>query len=133
MNMRGELVPAPPPSRRALVKIKRDNAVRRMCRRKYRECDWLEPFDREMVEQWATARRRRLEIEQILRDEGMRLPDGTPHPMLSEARHWDARETQLSDRLGFNPKSRMDIRANAKQVKVLDLEAVRAELNEESE
>jgi hypothetical protein len=115
---------------RAIVRLKRDQAVRRALRRKFEECHWLQPFDRETVEQWATARRRRLEIEQILRVEGIRLPDGTPHPLLSEARHWDARETALSDRLGFNPKARLEIRASGKRAPLDLVGAMDAEVVE---
>jgi len=128
----GNPPPAPQPNRhvrRAIVAIKRNQAIRRMGRAKFRSCGWLNPaYDREDVELWARARRRRQEIDQILDNEGLRLPDGTPHPMLAESRHWSARETQLSDRLGFNPKSRADLRVNGKRamdlVEAMDAEVV---------
>ena len=108
-------IPVKRPSR-AIVKLKRNRAIRRMGRRKFRLCDWLNPrHDAEDVESWARARRRRQEIDQILDEEGLRLPDGR---VLTEARHWSVREMQLSDRLGFNPKARMEIRASGRNAPV---------------
>jgi hypothetical protein len=109
-------VPAAP-SRR-IVKIKRDQAVRRLSRKIARECPWLTSIDGLPVGAYAQLERLAMEAYTQLQADGLMRGDGTVHPLVSELAKLRRVQAQLGSQLGIGPKARSEIQSGSRGVPV---------------
>jgi len=117
-----------PSQRPTPVRVKRDEKVRRLCRRMFKECDWLKEYDRPAVRAWA-------ELEILagiafvkLRSEGLLRDDGSGEVKILVNVYQRLRRTQLSfsKELGLTARARAEIASNSHHIPI-DIESAAAE------
>jgi phage terminase small subunit len=125
-------VSAPAPRSRAVVKLKRDEAVRRLCRKIVVACPWITPADGPTVRAWCQFERLALEAYERLRADGLMRSDGTPHPLLGELTKLRRAQVQLGSQLGIGPRARSEV-ASSSRTMPLDIDLDRVEtVNEQN-
>jgi terminase small subunit-like protein len=115
MLMMNEILPTPTPSRR-LVRIKRDEAVRRLSRKIVSVSPWLTPADGPIVRAWSQLERLAMEAYERLRSDGIMRPDGSPHPLLAELTRLRRAQSQIGSQLGLGPRARTEVQAGSQHV-----------------
>jgi len=112
-----EIVTSSPPSRR-LVRIKRDQAVRRTARRIAVACPWVTAADGPIVRAWGQLERLSMEAYTKLQADGIMRVDGSPHPLLAELTRLRRAQSQIGSQLGLGPRARAELQAGSRHVPI---------------
>lgn len=94
---------------RRAIRLKRDEAVRRLSRKLVRDCPWITPADGPLLRGFAQLERLAMEAYARLQEEGLLRADGTPHPLLSELTKLRRTQAGIGSQLGLSPRARAEV------------------------